>query len=108
MRRPVLLTADAEADLADLHQFVRENDSPQRADDLLDQMQVTLERLGDLPDRGSVPRELKALGISQFRQVFLNPYRVIYGRTPGQVVVFLVADGRRDFQSLLMRRLVRP
>ena len=52
------------------------------------------------------PPELTALGIRVYRQVFFEPYRIIY-RTDGPTVhVMLVADGRRDMQALLERRLL--
>jgi toxin ParE1/3/4 len=41
-----------------------------------------------------------------YRQTFFKPYRVIY-RVEGQrVYAYLIADGRRDMQSLLARRLL--
>jgi toxin ParE1/3/4 len=55
---------------------------------------------------GAYPKELLALGIREYREIFFKPYRVIY-RVLGNVVhVFLIADGRRDMQTLLQRRLL--
>jgi toxin ParE1/3/4 len=59
-----------------------------------------------LPARGSYPRELLDLGIKEYRQVFFKPYRLIYRVVARDVVVFVIADGRRDMQSLLARRLL--
>ena len=62
--------------------------------------------LSESPDRGAYPKELLALGIRDYREIFFKPYRVIY-RVLGNVVhVFLIADGRRDMQTLLQRRLL--
>lgn len=73
----------------------------------LDEILAAAASLERLPDRGAHPRELQALGILDFRHVMVPPYRLIY-RVVGQVVyVYLVADGRRDFQSLLEQRLLR-
>jgi toxin ParE1/3/4 len=52
------------------------------------------------------PRELSTLGIHEYRQVFLKPYRVIYRHAEGQVIIYVIADGRREMQSLLSRRLL--
>jgi toxin ParE1/3/4 len=54
-----------------------------------------------------VPQELQALGISDFRQLLLAPYRLIYRVAGDTVYVFVIADGRRDMQALLERRLLQ-
>jgi toxin ParE1/3/4 len=46
------------------------------------------------------------LGIKEYRQVFVKPYRLIYRVMGADVVVYVIADGRRDMQSLLTRRLL--
>jgi toxin ParE1/3/4 len=59
-----------------------------------------------LPQRGSHPLELLALGNREYRQRFFKPYRVIYRVIRKQVAISVVADGRRNMQSLLARRLL--
>lgn len=49
---------------------------------------------------------LLALGIQDYRQVFFKPYRLIYRLHGKPVVVYLIADGRRDMPALLARRLL--
>lgn len=57
-------------------------------------------------ERGSYPKELIALGIREYRQTSFKPYRVICRVIGNQVVIYLIADGRRDMQSVLARRLL--
>lgn len=38
--------------------------------------------------------------------VFFKPYRLVYRVAGERVYVYLIADGRRDMQSLLARRLL--
>lgn len=106
MRLEVLLTEDAEHDLEDIHGYIAEFDSPRNADHVLDRLRDVAESLAAAPNRGSQPKELRSLGIREYRQVFFKPYRLIYRVTGKQVVVYLIADGRRDMQSLLSRRLL--
>jgi toxin ParE1/3/4 len=106
MRYKVLLTAGAESDLDDLHSYVAGRDSPDRADYMLDRLMAVAESLATFPERGSHPRELLALGIREYRQSFFKPYRVIYRVIGKQVIIYVIADGRRDMQSLLSRRLL--
>ncbi len=106
MRYEVLITEGAERDLEAIHSYVAEFDSPRNADYVLNQLLKVVERLATFPNRGSYPRELQALGIREYRQTFFKPYRVVYRVMGKQVFIYLIADGRRDMQSLLMRRLV--
>ncbi len=87
----VRLTHDAERDLRDI---------------VLDQIERSLVALRESPERGAFPKELIALGIREYREVFFKPYRVVYRIADGDVIVFVIADGRRDFQALLSRRLL--
>ena len=41
-----------------------------------------------------------------WNKVHSKPYRVIYRVIGKQVIIYLIADGRRDMQSLLSRRLL--
>ena len=50
--------------------------------------------------------ELAAIGVTDYRQRAFKPYRIIYRIVGMKVYVYLVADGRRDMQSLLTRRLL--
>ena len=102
----VLLTTGAERDLAEIVDYIAEFDSAANANRVLDKLIGVAESLADLPERGSHPRELLALGIREFRQVFFKPYRLIYSVSGSAVHVHLIADGRRDMQALLQRRLV--
>lgn len=107
MKYQIVLTAGAEFDIESIHGYVRDFDSPVRAAQLLDRLVATAESLATDPWRGGIPRELQALGIADYRQVFFKPYRVIYRVAGRRVLVYVVADGRRDFQTLLTRRLLR-
>lgn len=105
-RYTVYLTAGAENDLADIHGWIDANRSAEQADAFLDAMLAKVDSLETYPERGSIPRELDALGIREFRQLVSPPYRLIYRVIVDHVFVFLIADGRRDFQALLERRLL--
>jgi len=46
-------------------------------------------------------------GIREYREVYFKPYRIIYRVCPEGVYAMVIADGRRDMQSLLQRRLLQ-
>jgi toxin ParE1/3/4 len=102
----VFLTADAARDLEELYDYIARHDAPGRARRVLDKLEKTLNRLTESPERGTYPKELLALGIREYREVFFKPYRIIYRVLNDAVYVYLIADGRRDMQTLLQRRLL--
>jgi len=105
-RYKVLLTDGAEQDLEAIYDYIAEFDDPVNADHVLDRLMATAAQLAVMLERGSYPRELLDLGIKNFRQVFFKPYGLIYRVIGRDVVVFIIADGRRNMQSLLARRLL--
>lgn len=106
MRRKVFLTEGAQRDLEDIYRYVAESASIARADSVLDRLIETAQSLSAYAERGSTPRELRSLGIQAYRELVVGPYRLIYRTLRRRVVVYVIADGRRDMQSLLLRRLV--
>jgi toxin ParE1/3/4 len=106
MALPVLLTDDAAHDLVELYGHIARHDAPENADYVLEKIETAFHSLSDSPERGTYPKELLALGIREYREIFFKPYRIIYRVGGGSVYVLLIADGRRDMQTLLQRRLL--
>jgi toxin ParE1/3/4 len=102
----VLLTQGAEQGLEAIYDYIREFDGVASANYVLDALMDVVENLSRLPERGSYPRELVGLGIKEYRQTFFKPYRVIYRVAENKVIIYLIADGRRDMQAVLARRLL--
>lgn len=116
MARPaarIELTFGAERDLAGIWRrrlSQRGTEGDDGADALLDELVADIESLADNPQKGPIPPELEALGIADFRQLSRPPFRIIYryrhDPSPGCVTVFVIADARRDFRTLLEERLL--
>jgi toxin ParE1/3/4 len=102
----VLLTEGAEQDLESIHDYISEFDCVTNANYVLDALVDLVKGLSKFPERGSYPKELVGLGIKEYRQTFFKPYRVIYRVTGIKVVIYMIADGRRDMQTALARRLL--
>lgn len=106
MSYKVLLTHGAERDLEKIYDFIAENDTPDNAEHVLTKLLEVAETLAGFPERGSYPKELLPLGIREYRQAFFKPYRLIYRVAGKQVIIYIIADGRRDMQTLLTRRML--
>lgn len=106
MSHEVFLTRSAERDLEDIYDYIAGHDNQENAGYVLDSLLEVVDTLSTFPERGSHPKELAILGIREYRQAFFKPYRIIYRVTGKQVFIYLIADGRRDMQTLLSRRML--
>ena len=107
MHFSVLLTDAAARDLEDIYDYIDFHDSRSKADHVLKRIEKAFDSLSENPERGVYPQELIALGLREFRQIFFKPYCIIYRVMGNNVYVLLIADGRRDMQSLLQWRLLQ-
>jgi toxin ParE1/3/4 len=102
----IFLTDDAARDLDELYDYIASHDASGKADYVLDQKEKAFSSLSENPKRGAYPKELLAIGLREYREIFFKPYRIIYRVMAENVYVMVIADGRRDMQALLQRRLL--
>lgn len=93
--------------MIDIYTYAAVSDSGEKAEYLLDQLQILCLSPDKLAARPLIPPELERVGVTTCRQVHFKPYRVIYEISGQHVYIHCVLDGRRDMQSLLERRLLR-
>ena len=103
----VLLSEDAERDIEELYRFLARRDGQEAAGRIMGELEAAATSLEELPERGNIPKELLSVGIGEYRELHHKPWRMIYRIMGADVVVYCVADGRRDMQSFLERRLLR-
>jgi len=103
----VQLADDAARDLEDICDYIDRHDSPARRDYVPERSERAFQGLSEHPHRGSHPRELLDIGIKEYREVVYKPYRIVYRVVGDKVYVLVIADGRRDMQTLLQRRLLQ-
>ncbi len=107
MKLTVHLVIDAERDLQEIYRYVLQNDSVEKADRLLIDLEKTIINLESLPFRGHYPPELERIGVYEFREIIFKPYRIIYQVIKSCIYIHCVLDGRRDLHDLLHERLLR-
>lgn len=101
----VFIIDEAAGDLEDIYDYISAHDSPEKANLVKDRIDQTILSLASQPHRGHYPKELLHIGVREWREVFFKPYRIFYCVEGRSVFVTLIADGRRDMQTLLQRRL---
>ncbi len=94
-------------DLYAIYRYVANNDSPGKADCLLNNIQKAMLSLETMTARGNHPPEMQRWGIFDFREIFFKPYRIIYEIRDKAVFIHAVLDGRRNCEDLLQQRLLR-
>ena len=103
----VQLTDGAAGAPEEICNYIERQDLPARANDVLDRIEEAFQGLSERPQRGRYPRELLDMGIRDCREVFFKPYGIVYRVIEEAVYVLAIANGRRDMQSLLLRRLLQ-
>lgn len=106
MNFKVFMTNDAAHDLEELYDYLLTHNLGKKADYVLNKIETIVKTLAKSPQRGTYPKELLALGIRDYREIFFKPYRLLYRVIENRVYIYLVVDGRRDMQTLLARRLL--
>ena len=107
MPSQVGLTSGTAYDLEEICRYLDRYAALEHAYHLLDRLGEMFEGLAEFPLRGRFPKELADLGIVEYREVPVTPYRVIYRVSGHNVHVLVIADGRRDMQPSLERRLLQ-
>lgn len=105
MKYSVHVIPQAAQDLREIHRFILEREGPLTAGPVIEGLKETVLSLGSSPFRGKEPTELQPFGGTEYLQVIAKPYRILYYVRSKEVYVVLIADGRRDFDSLLSLRL---
>ena len=96
----------AKLDLFEIADFIAA-DSPASALRISEKIKKKTADLHMNPERGRVVPELSRHGITAYRELIISHWRVIYRIVEETVYVKVVADGRRNLEDLLFRRLMR-
>jgi plasmid stabilization system protein ParE len=105
-RLRVRWSTSASLDLIEIIEFASQ-DRPQAAQKLGREILQAASRLARHPRSGKILPELQEQGISDYRQVLVRPYRLIYALRAESIDIVVVVDARRDLQTALLQRLMR-
>ncbi len=73
---------------------------------ILNKIKVEVFTLHQYPDRCRVVPELYAQGITQYREMIVDPWRVMYRISNDDVYVLSVFDSRQNIEDVLLNRFV--
>ena len=95
----------SERDLTDIIEHIA-GDSPSHAYQVFREINRKASNLYTLPERGRIVPELQDQGITQYRELIVSPWRIIYRISERNVYVLSVLDSRRNVEDILLKRLI--
>jgi plasmid stabilization system protein ParE len=103
----VFYTAEAQADLAALQDYMLAKWSEALCNRALDEIHDQMEGLDRGKLHGSPVAELLELGIEGYLATLTSHHRILYRRIDQDIYVYIVAGQRQDFQQVLEKRLMQ-
>ena len=94
----------AERDLMAIVDYIA-GESQSRAYEVFEELRRKARSLRTFPGRGRIVPELQEQGITQYHELVVSPWRIIYRTSEGTVYVLSVLDSRRSIEDILLRRL---
>jgi plasmid stabilization system protein ParE len=95
----------SEKDLIEIVEYIA-GESPSQAYEVFRELKRKASGLHTFPDRGRIIPELQEQGITQYRELIVAPWRIIYRISQRTVYVLAVFDSRRSIEDILFKRLV--
>lgn len=102
----VLWANIAYKDLEEIINYIS-NDSIEIALKIFYKIKEKAESLIHFPNRGRIVPELKFHNIENYREIIISSWRIIYRIEKNKVFVLAVFDGRRNFEDILLERLLK-
>ena len=101
----VIWTSVAENDLTEIIEYISV-ESPQSALNVLKKIEKKASSLYTMPERGRIVPELQDQGITQYRELVIPPWRLIYRVSERKIFVLSVIDSHRNVEDILLNRMI--
>jgi len=108
MKYEVTWTKSLEKDLNQIIEYMLSKEEFNTAKKIYEKIKNRIYLLDKIPEQGRLVPELQLLKIKKYREIIINPWRVIYTINKNKVFILLVIDGRRNLEDILLDRLLRP
>ncbi len=96
----------AQDDLIEIIEYIS-SDSLNIAEKIFEKIKKETVKLENYPKRGRIIPELDFHNISNYRELIITPWRIIYRIEEQKVYILSMIDSRRNFEDIILRRLIR-
>jgi len=97
---------NADNDLAEIIEYIADENSPDQALKILYKIKKNSDKLYKFPDRYRHVPELQKHNILTYRELIVEPWRIIYKIDEDTVWIITVIDGRRNVEDILLKKLL--
>jgi toxin ParE1/3/4 len=94
----------SENDLISIVQYIAE-DNPYQAHEIFKSIKEKASNLRVFPSRGRIVPELLEQGVTQYRELIIPPWRIMYRVSEHEVYVLSVLDSHQNVEDILLQRL---
>ena len=99
-------TSNAKEDLLSIVDYIK-RDSVSAAREVYGQIKEKAQSSNFFPLRGRVVPELLKEGITIYRELIVEPWRIMYKVENDTVYIMAIFDSRQDIEELLLQKLLR-
>jgi len=103
----ILWAPIAAQDLDDIIDYIAAVDGPESAVRVYNKVKKRTQTLSTSPKRCRIVPELRSVGVAEYRELIVSPYRVFFRIDEKNVGILGILDGRRDLEETLIRRAMR-
>jgi plasmid stabilization system protein ParE len=105
--RHIVWAESAAEDLREVIAWLLDRDAAGAARSLLADVDRRIKRVEEFPESGRVVPALAREGITRYREVIVDPWRVLYTVTAENIRVLAFIDSRRNTEDILLYRGIR-
>jgi len=102
----LLWTRSAERDLINIVEYIK-TDSPANTRSVFENIRIHVESTNFFPFKGRIVPELAHEGITLYREIIVEPWRILYKISEETVYIMAIIDSRQNVEDILFRRLLR-
>lgn len=99
----VIWANTAENDFLKILEYIAQS-SPGNASKILKKIKKQVSELYHSPERCRIVPELNEHGITQYREMIIEPWRIMYRVHESSVYVLSVLDSRQNIEDILLKR----
>lgn len=102
----VVWSETAENDLIDIIAYII-RDSRSNASKIFRKIKNKANSLNLSPQRGRIVPELRDQGITQYRELIITQWRLMYRVAESNIYIVSVLDARQNVEDMLLKRLIK-
>jgi len=101
----IIWTSHARSDLLEIAKYIAK-DSVTIAMQKIELIEEAVKPLATFPEKGRNVSELEEYENNRYKELIVNPWRIIYSIDNKTVNILMVVDSRRNLQDILYKKLM--